>query len=71
MNTDVSIIEKQIAALLAALNHKSAPALGALFTDDAEFVNIMGTRMRGRRDIEVQHDGHFNLGLLAGSAFES
>ena len=68
---DVSMIEEQIAALLAALNHKSAPALGALFTEDAEFVSILGTRMRGRRDIEAQHDGHFKLGLLAGSAFES
>ena len=71
MTTDVSTLKKQIAALLAALNDKSARALGALFTEDAEFVDILGTRMRGRPDIEAQHEGHFKLGVLAGSAFES
>ena len=38
-----------------ALNAKDADELGELFTDDAEFVNIMGMRMRRREGIV---DGH-------------
>jgi uncharacterized protein (TIGR02246 family) len=33
------------------LNAKDSVALGELFTEDAEFVNIMGMRMRGRQGI--------------------
>lgn len=42
-------------AFAAALNDKDAEGLGRLFTEDAEFVNIMGMRMRGRQAIV---DGH-------------
>jgi uncharacterized protein (TIGR02246 family) len=38
-----------------ALNAKDAAALGELFTEDAEFVNILGMRMRRRAGIV---DGH-------------
>src|SRR5689334_15479598 len=37
------------------LNAKDPAALGRLFAEDAEFVNIMGMRMRGRQGIV---DGH-------------
>ena len=42
-------------AFAQALNAKDADDLGELFTDDAEFVNIMGMRMRRREGIV---DGH-------------
>ena len=42
------------------LNAKDAAALGELFTEDAEFVNIMGMRMRGRQGIADGHAWAFN-----------
>jgi uncharacterized protein (TIGR02246 family) len=42
-------------AFAQALNAKDVDELGELFTDDAEFVNIMGMRMRRREGIV---DGH-------------
>jgi len=39
----------------AALNAKDADAVGEIFTDDAEFVNIAGMRMRGRDAIVAGH----------------
>src|SRR4051812_36161265 len=44
-----------VVAFARALNAKDADKLGELFTDDAEFVNIMGMRMRRRQGIV---DGH-------------
>jgi uncharacterized protein (TIGR02246 family) len=42
------------------LNAKDAAALGELFIEDAEFVNIMGMRMRGRQGIVDGHAWAFN-----------
>src|ERR671926_1964953 len=42
-------------AFASALNAKDADELGRLFTDDAEFVNIMGMRMRRREGIVEGH----------------
>ena len=42
-------------AFASALNAKNADELGQLFTEDAEFVNILGMRMRRRAGIV---DGH-------------
>lgn len=42
-------------AFAAALNAKNADELGRLFIEDAEFVNIMGMRMRGRSGIVEGH----------------
>ena len=44
-----------VVAFARALNAKDADELGELFIDDAEFVNIMGMRMRRRQGIV---DGH-------------
>ena len=44
-----------VVAFARALNAKDADELGELFIDDAEFVNIMGMRMRRREGIV---DGH-------------
>ena len=40
-------------AFAEKLNAKDPAALGELFTEDAEFVNIMGMRMRGRQGIDA------------------
>jgi uncharacterized protein (TIGR02246 family) len=44
-----------VAGFAAALNAKDADAVGEIFTDDAEFVNIAGMRMRGRESIVAGH----------------
>jgi uncharacterized protein (TIGR02246 family) len=53
-------------AFEAALNAKDADAIGRIFTPDAEFVNIMGMRMRGREGIVSGHAWAFS-GPLRGS----
>ena len=47
-------------AFAEKLNAKDPAALGELFTEDAEFVNIMGMRMRGRQGIVDGHAWAFN-----------
>ena len=47
-------------AFASNLNAKDPAALGDLFTEDAEFVNIMGMRMRGRQGIVDGHAWAFN-----------
>lgn len=42
-------------AFAEALNAKDPEALGRLFVEDAEFVNILGMRMRGRPGIVAGH----------------
>jgi uncharacterized protein (TIGR02246 family) len=42
-------------AFAEALNAKDANALGQLFTEDAEFVNILGMRMRRREGVVKGH----------------
>jgi uncharacterized protein (TIGR02246 family) len=46
-------------AFADAFNQKDATAVGALFREDAEFVNIFGMRFRGRAGIESAHAGLF------------
>jgi uncharacterized protein (TIGR02246 family) len=52
--------------LTAAFNTKDADAFAALFVEDAEFVNILGQRMRRRDGIAAGHEMVFAK-LLAGS----
>jgi uncharacterized protein (TIGR02246 family) len=52
--------------LAATFNTKDADAFAALFTEDAEFVNILGQRMRRRGGIAAGHEIVFAK-LLAGS----
>jgi len=54
-------------AFARALNSKDAVELGELFSDDGEFVNIMGMRMRHREGIVDGHRWAFD-GPLAGGA---
>lgn len=55
--------EAKIRALLAAQakawNQHDARAWVAPFTDDVEFVNIMGTLFQGRAQVEQRHDELF------------
>ena len=53
-------------AFETALNAKDADAIGSVFTPEAEFVNIMGMRMRGRQRIVTGHAWAFS-GPLRGS----
>lgn len=55
-----------VSAFEAALNAKDSDAIGEIFTEDAEFVNIMGMRMRGREGIMAGHAWAF-AGPLRGS----
>lgn len=54
-------------AFAEALNAKDAHALGSVFSDDAEFVNILGMRMRRREGIVSGHAWAFD-GPLRGRA---
>ena len=56
-------------AFAAALNAKDAEALGELFSDDAEFVNILGMRMREREGIVAGHAWAF-AGPLQGRVID-
>jgi uncharacterized protein (TIGR02246 family) len=56
-------------AFADALNSKDAESLGRLFAEDAEFINVRGTRMLGRQGIIEGHARSFS-GPLAGSTFE-
>src|SRR3954453_18685447 len=47
--------DQVVGAFADALNVKDASALGELFSEDAEFVNILGMRMQG---LEVIAPGH-------------
>ena len=47
-----------VAAFAEALKAKDVDALGSLFSDDAEFVNILGMRMRRREGIVAGHARH-------------
>lgn len=51
VDTATGVVE----AFVAAINSKDSEALGAVFTDDAVFVNILGMPMVGRQGIA---DGH-------------
>jgi uncharacterized protein (TIGR02246 family) len=53
-------------AFETALNAKDAEALGEIFVEGAEFVNIMGMRMRRREGIVAGHAWAF-AGPLRGS----
>jgi len=58
-----------VTAFAEALNAKDADRLGSLFSADAEFVNIMGMRMRQRSGIVAGHAWAFS-GPLVGSRIE-
>lgn len=52
---DEVVIKENMAAFADAWNIHSAKALAALFTEDADFVNVMGLWLKGRAEIEQGH----------------
>ena len=56
-------------AFARTLNAKDADELGRLFSEDAEFVNILGMRMHGREGIVTGHAWAF-AGPLQGRVIE-
>lgn len=49
-------IDCVLSKVVATWNHHDVKANAALFTEDADFVNVVGVRMRGRKEIEAQHE---------------
>jgi len=49
------VAEDFAARFAGAWNHHDMEELGRLFRDDASFVNVVGTRMRGREEIRKHH----------------
>ena len=51
----ISEIEKVLAALPESWNRHDMVAYASYFTDNADFINILGMHWRGRAAIEAQH----------------
>jgi uncharacterized protein (TIGR02246 family) len=58
--TDQGKPQDLVHAFAEALNAKDPETLGSLFVEDAEFVNILGMRMRGREGITAGHAWAFS-----------
>ncbi len=50
-----SQIEKVLTALTESWNRHDMAAFGALFAEDADFVNVLGMHWHGRPEIEARH----------------
>jgi uncharacterized protein (TIGR02246 family) len=62
---EIGMTPQDLAHRLAdAFNDKDADAFAALFTEDAEFVNVFGARMRGRAGIAEGHRRVFATTLV-------
>jgi len=48
-------IDCVLSTLVATWNHHDVTANAALFTENADFVNVVGMRMQGRKEIEALH----------------
>ncbi len=60
---DEQTIRQVIAAVLQAANRHDAKAGSLLFTDDADFVNVLGMRWKGSSEIERAWKARFETGL--------
>ena len=60
---DTKAIEAVVGKFCECINAKDAGTLSGLFTEDAEFVNIFGMRMRGRVAIDAGHRAAFEKAL--------
>ena len=54
--TDELLIRGINDAMAEAWNRHDMKAFAANFTDSADFVNVLGQRMCGRREIQTQHE---------------
>jgi len=55
---DDQAIRKTIASVEEAWNAHDMNAMGRLFTEDAEFINVVGMHWRGREDIVAAHEAY-------------
>jgi uncharacterized protein (TIGR02246 family) len=55
MTATASGIETVVTAVVGAWNRHDMKAYSALFTEDADFVNVVGMHFRGRPQIEAVH----------------
>lgn len=60
---DEQAIKQVIAAVLEAANRHDAKAGAQLFTNDADFVNVLGMRWKGASEIERSWRARFETGL--------
>lgn len=54
-SNDEESVQKVVHSLSASWNAHNMKAFAAVFDDDADFVNVGGTRWRGRKEIEEKH----------------
>ena len=54
-NTQEAAIQEVIGQFVTGWNIHNAKALSAVFTDDADFTNVMGRKAHGREAIETFH----------------
>src|SRR5271157_5976301 len=55
---DDQAVRKTIASVEEAWNAHDMKAMGRLFTEDAEFINVVGMHWRGRDDIVAAHEAY-------------
>jgi uncharacterized protein (TIGR02246 family) len=55
VTSDAAQIEAAIASLADAWNRHDGHAYAAAFAEDADFVNVLGQRQRGRAEITARH----------------
>jgi uncharacterized protein (TIGR02246 family) len=55
---DDQAVRKTIASVEEAWNTHDMKAMGRLFTEDAEFINVVGMHWRGRDDIVAAHEAY-------------
>ncbi|GIG63364.1 hypothetical protein Lfu02_77360 [Longispora fulva] len=63
IQTDTATIHALLDQLLDAWKRADGTAYGALFTDDASYVTILGTHYRGAREIGAAHQVLFDTWL--------
>lgn len=63
-------VQQLACSLVDAYNAKDAEAFGLLFTNDAQFVNVLGDRRRGRAEIVESHRHAFAT-VLAGTSLNA
>ena len=52
---DEEDVRNVVAGFATAWNHHDMDAFGKLFAPDADFVNVAGTRWKGRQEIQLRH----------------
>jgi uncharacterized protein (TIGR02246 family) len=67
---DIAAIRNLLTELVADWNRADGAAYGALFTEDADYIDVTGTRTRGGRAIGQMHQQLWNT-FLKGSVLES